>query len=169
MDVHGGQVGDLFILADDGSGEAVSVGHTRVANGRMFPGAGQYFMSERRRPLASVVSDDRDGDHDTLCPACDRERYRSLGVTGAHANCADNFAGAVADMGLSVTSIPQPVNVFMSVRVVSGALEYLPALSQPGDRLVLRAEVPVVVVVSSCPQDLTPISHGVITDLAIDY
>ena len=169
VDLYGGQVGDLFILADDGSGEAVSPGHTRVAAGRMFPGPGQAFVSERRRPLATVIEDDRDGDHDMLCAACDRARYLGLGVTAAHANCADNFASAASGMGIAVQFIPQPVNVFMSVRVASGALEYLPASSQPEDRLVLRAETPLAVVLSSCPQDLSPINHGVITDLAIDY
>jgi len=169
VDLQGGQVGDLFAFSDDGTGEFLSASHTRMTTARLFPAVGQAFASERRRPLATVVEDTHQGNHDMLCAACDEERYLGLGAQADHPNCADNLRLALADSGLSVDIVPQPVNVFMRVRLVAGSIELLPAVSRAGDRLVLRADRPLVVVLSACPQDLSPVNNGVITDLALDY
>lgn len=168
VDLEGGQVGDLFLFAEDGSGGFHSASHTRMTTGRMFPLVGQAFASEHRRPLATVIEDDQRGGHDMLCAACDSQRYLALGALPGHRNCSDNLLEAVQGAGHQVTHVPQPVNVFMRVAVVGDQLELLPAVSKPGDRLVLRAETALVVVLSACPQDLSPVNNGVITDLALD-
>ncbi|MGH9106694.1 MAG: DUF1989 domain-containing protein, partial [Acidimicrobiales bacterium] len=127
VDVEGGQVGDLFMFADDESKEYLSASHTRMTTGRLFPAEGQAFASDRRQPLATVVEDRHKGDHDMLCAACDPERYRLLGAEPGHASCAENLAAAAASAGLTLAVVPQPVNVFMRVQVSDGALELLPA------------------------------------------
>ena len=66
-------------------------------------------------------------------------------------------------------AIPQPLNVFMDVRVdASGDMTTRPASSKAGDHLVFRALVDSYVVLSSCPMDIVAISSGGITPLAID-
>ena len=170
VDVEGGQVGDLFMFADDGSGEFLSASHTRMTTGRLFPLEGQAFASDKRRTMATVVEDNHHGDHDMLCAACDPERYRQLGAGPGHASCAENLKAALESIGMPSDVVPQPVNVFMRVRLSDeGTLELLPAISKPGDRLVLRAERDLVVVLSACPQDLSPVNNGFITDLALEY
>lgn len=169
VDLQGGQVGDLFAFADDGTSESVSASHTRMTTGRLFPQVGQAFASQRREPLATVIEDDHGGDHDMLCAACDQARYLGLGAGPDHPSCADNLKRAAASAGVTVDFVPQPVNVFMRVRLDAGVVNLLPAVSRPGDRLVLRAERPLVVVLSACPMDLSPVNNHIITDLAIDY
>lgn len=170
VDIEGGQVGDLFMFADDGSGEFLSASHTRMTTGRLFPLEGQAFASDQRRPMATVLEDDHQGNHDMLCAACDPARYRQLGADPGHASCAANLKSALESVGLPVEVIPQPVNVFMRVRASDdGSIELLPAISKPGDRLVMRAERDLVVILSACPQDLSPVNSGFITDLALEY
>ncbi|MET7336380.1 urea carboxylase-associated family protein [Nonomuraea sp. NPDC005650] len=178
VDLEGGQVGDVFafVPASAGSGgftetltEHLSAAHTRGSTNRLFPAVGQQFVTDRRRPVLTLVSDTSPGWHDMLIPACDPARYAALGAAGGHASCADNLNRALAGMGLSVPFTPQPVNVFMRIPVEDdGRLRWLPATSRPGDAITFLAETDCVVVVSACPQDLVDINGGEPTPLAID-
>jgi len=86
VDVEGGQVGDLFAFAAADPGEYLSASHTRTSTSRLFPRVGEQFMTNRRRPILTLVADTSPGVHDMLIAACDPERYRMLGVPG-HACC----------------------------------------------------------------------------------
>jgi hypothetical protein len=48
-----------------------------------------------------------------------------------------------------------------------GTLVSHPASSQPGDFIAFRAELDCLVVLSSCPMDIVPISAGGLTPLEI--
>jgi uncharacterized protein YcgI (DUF1989 family) len=175
VDLEGGQVGDVFAFTP-GSGdlpetltEYLSAAHTRGSTNRLFPTVGQQFITDRRRPILTLLSDTSPGWHDMLIPACDPARYAALGVETTHASCADNLNQALAGMGLSVPFTPQPVNVFMRIPVEDdGRLRWLPAASRPGDAITFRADTDCVVVVSACPQDLVDVNGGEPTPLAID-
>jgi len=168
IDVEGGQVGDLFAFAADDAGEHLSASHTRTSTGWLFPRVGEQFVTTRRRPILTLVADTSPGVHDMLIAACDPARYEALGVE-EHASCADNLHSALAEFGLSVDVVPQPVNVFMNIPVgASGELSWLPATSRPGDALTLAAEMDCVLVVSACPMDLNSINGAHPTQLAVE-
>jgi hypothetical protein len=60
------------------------------------------------------------------------------------------------------------VNVFMDVRALpDGSLVSAPASTRPGDHIAFRAERDCLVVLSSCPMDIVPISAGGITALEL--
>jgi uncharacterized protein YcgI (DUF1989 family) len=62
--------------------------------------------------------------------------------------------------GMPRFEIPQPVNLFMSVRLRDeGGIQLDPAPTKAGDHVVLRAELDSIVVASACPQDLNEINH----------
>ncbi|GAA3204694.1 DUF1989 domain-containing protein [Nonomuraea roseoviolacea] len=169
VDLEGGQVGDVFAFAAEDVTEHLSAAHTRATTSRLFPAQGEPFVTDRRRPILTLVSDTSPGWHDMLIAACDPARYAGLGVTGSHPSCADNLRRALAAMGLSVAFTPQPVNVFMRIPVGENAqLSWLPAVSRPGDAITFEAAMDCVFVVSSCPQDLVGINGSEPTSLAID-
>ncbi|MFQ6392681.1 DUF1989 domain-containing protein [Nocardia sp. KC 131] len=154
-DVLGGQVGDIFVYNAYDIAEHHSASHTRTHNSRLFPSLGQYFVTNRRRPILTYLADTSPGVHDMLIAACDPERYAALGDP-VHASCADNLRRAMAELGHPPLSfIPQPINVFMQIPVATedGTLSWLGAPTVPGDSVVLRAEMDCVIVVSACPQD----------------
>jgi uncharacterized protein YcgI (DUF1989 family) len=167
VDLAGQQVGDLFAYVASPSGitgEHLSASHTRAATSRLFPAIGEAFVTDRRRPILTLVEDSSPGHHDLLIAACDDARYAGLGVPD-HPSCARNLRDA---LGADVV-VPQPVNVFMRVPVAADhTLDWLPAATAPGDSITFRAELDCVVVVSACPQDLTVINGALPTDLAID-
>jgi uncharacterized protein YcgI (DUF1989 family) len=168
VDVAGGQVGDLFAFTAADPGEFASASHTRVAIGKLFPRPGDPVLTNRRRPILSVLEDTSPGWHDMLYAACDPARYASLGAPGPHRSCAGNLAEALAGQGVEAGPVPQPINVFMDVRArPDGTLVSSPASSRPGDYLAFRAAQECIVVLSSCPMDIVPISAGGITPLEL--
>ena len=168
VDVAGGQVGDLFAFAAADPGEFASASHTRVAIRKLFPRPGDPVLTNRRRPILSVLEDTSPGLHDMLYAACDPARYASLGAPASHRSCAGNLAEVLRGRGLEVAAVPQPVNVFMDVQAgPDGTLASAPASSRPGDYLAFRAEQDCLIVLSSCPMDIVPISSGGITPLEL--
>jgi uncharacterized protein YcgI (DUF1989 family) len=91
--------------------------------------------------------------------ACDNARYGLLGCTAYHDNCTDNLAAALAELGLVPPETPSPLNLFMNIPWSEhGQLAWDEPLSRPGDYVVLRAEIDLIVAFSACPQDILPIN-----------
>ncbi len=155
----GHQVVDTWALSSDAE-RCLSMSHTRLAIGRISPRAGDVLVDDRRQPMLRLVEDDSLGDHDTLIPACDAQRYRSLGYQGQHASCADNYAAVLTSLGMpNQRLVPDPLNLFMAVPVSdTGELTLNPSLAPAGSKVVFEAVRDTLVIVSACPQDLVPIN-----------
>jgi hypothetical protein len=137
----------------------MSMEHSRVAIGRIIPGIGDTLVTNRRRPILTLVEDTSGGIHDTLFAACDRWRYETLDCTDYHDNCTDNLVAGLAALGLAPPGTPAPLNLFMNIPVIDGnRVEMRPPVSTPGSYVALRAEMDCVVAFSACPQDLLPIN-----------
>lgn len=158
INTHGHQVVDTWAFCLPDLTEFMSMEHTRAALLSLFVGIGQSLVTNRRRPILTLVADTSPGPHDTLIAACDRHRYQQLGCEGHHDNCTDNLAAALSELGYSAPETPSPWNLFMNIPVGDGGrLEFRPPRSRPGDHVVLRAEQECVVVFSACPQDVSSI------------
>ena len=159
INTHGQQVVDTWAFSRHDLSELMSMEHSRTTLARIMPRVGQSMVTNRRRPILTLVEDTSGGIHDTLLAACDRYRYELLGHEGHHDNCTDNLASALAELGLASAETPSPWNLFMNIPVgPDGEVGFEPPVSQPGDHLVLRAEMDCVVAFSACPQDMVPIN-----------
>ena len=159
INTHGQQVVDTWAFNRADLTEFMSMEHSRTALGRIMPLAGQTMVTNRRRPILTVVEDTSGGIHDTLLAACDRYRYELLGCEEYHDNCTDNLAAALAELNLVPPETPSPWNLFMNIPVESdGTVSFQPPVSRPGDYVMLRAEMDCIVAFSACPQDLVPIN-----------
>ena len=159
INTHGQQVVDTWAFARPDLTEFMSMEHSRTALARIMPQVGQSMVTNRRRPILTLVEDTSGGIHDTLLAACDRYRYELLGCEEYHDNCTDNLASALAELGLTPPGTPSPWNLFMNIPVGSGgAVSFEPPVSRPGDHLTLRAETDCVIAFSACPQDMVPIN-----------
>jgi uncharacterized protein YcgI (DUF1989 family) len=168
LDIAGGQVGDMFVFAAADPGEFASASHTRVTIANLFPRPGDPVLTNRRHPILSVLEDTSPGRHDMLYAACDPARYAALSAAASHRSCAGNLAEVLHGRGLELVTVPQPLNVFMDVRAEpDGRLISAPASSRPGDYIAFRAVQDCLVVLSSCPMDIVPISSGGITPLEL--
>lgn len=168
VDIEGGQVGDVFAFSADDPTEYLSASHTRTSTSRLFPHIGEAFVTQRRRPILTLVADTSPGIHDMLIAACDPERYQALGVR-EHASCAANLRIALAEQGLQTQVVPQPINIFMRIPISpQGDLSWLPAVSRPGDAITFQAARDCVFVVSACPMDVNAINGHRPTSLEIE-
>lgn len=159
VNTHGHQVCDTWAFSAEDPHEFMSMEHTRPTLGHIFPTKGDYLYTNRRRPILHLVDDTSPGRHDTIIAACDDYRYGLLGCTEYHENCTDNLIAAMRAIHASLPEVPQPLNLWMNIPVKpDGEIEWGLPLSKPGDYVVLRAEMDVVIAMSACPQDILPIN-----------
>jgi uncharacterized protein YcgI (DUF1989 family) len=155
----GTQVADTWAFSAADFSEHLSMDHTRSVNSNIFVDKGTRLVSNQRRLMLTVIDDTSPGRHDTLLCPCNAAIYREHGVTGYHRSCTDNLHEALRAIGAEIAFTPAAMNVFMNIPVAEdGSVSRLPPRSRPGDALFLRAEMDLVVVVSACPQDITPIN-----------
>lgn len=168
---HGTQVGDFWAFNAEDLGEYLSLEHVHVDLASIFPHAGDRLITNRRRPILQFEQDTSPGVHDTVIAACDHYRYQQLGCTEYHDNCTDNLRQALMAIGERAPAIPAPFNLWMNIPVAAGGkVDFLPTVAKPGDRVVFRAEMPAIAVVSACPQDMVAVNgpEGVIRDLRLE-
>jgi uncharacterized protein YcgI (DUF1989 family) len=161
----GNQVVDTWALANDGTKTGYgtvdysSMEHTRSVNSSNYIKKGMPVVGMNRRPLFTMTDDTTTGKHDTqLCP-CNGPLYADLNQSKDHRSCAGNFHAALSDLGHSFPFTPASLNLFMRVGVSpTGKILRNPPVATPGDRVTLRAETDIILVLSACPQDVTPIN-----------
>lgn len=159
INTHGTQVLDTWAFNRNDPREHMSMEHTRSRLNRLVPRVGDPLWTNRRRPILVLVEDTSPGVHDTLLCACNAAIYRELGCAEGHRSCEDNLHEALSRIGLAIDFTPGPFNLFMNVPWGrDGALDRAPPRSRPGDLVRLRAKMDVIVVLSACPQDVTPIN-----------
>ena len=159
VNTHGNQVVDTWCFNAEDLSEFMSMEHLRPTLGRIWPQKGDALITNRRRPILTMVEDTSPGRHDTLIAACDVHRYAQLGCKEYHDNCTDNLRAGMRQIGLAVPEVPAPLNMWMNIPVgAGGETSWGTPLSKAGDYVVLRAELDCIVAMSACPQDMVPIN-----------
>ena len=159
INTYGEQVVDTWAFNAIDVAEFMSMEHSRVHFLKLRPEVGDTFITNQRRPILTLLEDTSPGIHDTVVAACDENRYKLLGCTEYHQNCADNLSYGMVELGFKQPETPPPLNLFMNIPwTEKGALTFERPVSKPGDYVVLRAEIDAVVAFSACPQDLLPIN-----------
>lgn len=157
VNTYGSQVVDTWAFCAEDPAEHMSMEHSRVHAPHPMPMQGTLFRTNRRRPVLEFSNDRSPGCHDWFFAACDRHRYEMLGCKEYHANCTDNLIAAMAGVGIDLSCIPCPLNLFENAPLLSeGSTEILPPVSKPGDFVELRALESLILCLSACPQDQVP-------------
>ena len=167
IDVEGEQPADFWAYYENDLNEYLSAPHTRIGNMKLLPGVGDAYLTNHRRPIVRVV-DDPVPVHDFLSAACDPWRYEELGLQGlARVLPGEPRAGDVPRR-LRRVVCPQPFNIWTNFHLhPDGTFEIRRPATKAGDHIVLRAEMPSVIAVSACPQDITLTAGLHPTDLLI--
>jgi uncharacterized protein YcgI (DUF1989 family) len=161
INTHGTQVVDTWAFARDDLSEWLSMEHSRELRQKILFEVGDLLVTNRYRPILTVMADSSPGEHDTLVAACSRHMYVFLGADPHHANCTDNLRAALAALGLSALATPSPWNLFMSAPVRNGRhIEYRRPQCRPGDAIELRTEMDCIMAFSACPDDYYPTNGG---------
>jgi urea carboxylase-associated protein 2 len=125
---------------------------------------GFVLYSDMGRILCSVTEDSC-GWHDPLGghnnAAAVNRKYGFAGYqeyrNAWHRNPHDNFVQELNKYGLGLPDLTPPVNFFSKVRVDrDGSMDFVPGNSKPGDFVVLRAEMNLLVILDTGQHPLDP-------------
>ncbi|WP_280483664.1 urea amidolyase associated protein UAAP2 [Nocardia farcinica] len=158
IDLHGNQAVDCLLYAAADHSDRYSAQATVAAQHNIFLTTGSVLRTDNGTALMTVVADDV-GNHDTVAGACSQEsntlRYGHH-TRDQHA-CVENFLTAAMAWGLGKRDLVSNINWFMNVPVEpDGTLGIVDGRSAPGKKVVLRAEIDTLVLVSNCPQINNP-------------
>jgi uncharacterized protein len=156
VDLEGRQAVDFLCYNAARPEERYNAADTMKLAGAIFLTKGVSLYSGLGHKLFTIV-EDTCGFHDTIGGCCSAEsNWLRYGVRDTP-NCRDNLVRALAEFGLGVKDIVANVNFFMYVPVSStGTVAIADGRSQPGDHVVLRAEMDAIAVLSNCPQIYNP-------------
>lgn len=151
IDVEGKQVADFYSFSKTDTGEFLSTGVTVDVNGSLKVHQGDWLYTNLYRPMFQIVEDDVE-EHDLLYPSCKQEMFQFLyGCQSGHPNCQDNLNENLALFGFPKQGIYHPFNIFMhTVILPDGRISVEDPKSRPGDKVILRAEMDVVVGIAAC-------------------
>jgi len=151
-DPEGEQVSDLVAYAADDTEEFLSSGRSLDYAGHMFLTTGDKLYSNRSRVMLDIVADDV-GRHDFTLTPCSKDTFRIIyGEENPSGGCQENLEQALAHWGITPDRIPTAFNCFMHVAVSgdAGEIKVLPPLSKPGDSIIFRARMNLIIGLTSC-------------------
>ncbi len=172
QDVDGRQCTDFQCFSarklDQGIEHALDVTTTRTLQGHAYPMPGLHgkYYDQDMLPLVEVVQDTC-GRHDAFALACAAKYYDDIGYPG-HANCSDNFNGALADHGVNARAGWMAINFFFNTAIDEHGVMYADEpWSRPGDYVLLRALTDLVCASSACPDDTSAANGWNPTDIHV--
>ena len=143
-----GAVASLFGFSLADPAVWLSVHHTRVFSNSYLLGSGMRLVNNRRRPMM-VLGKDSVKRHDLLLPASTTAFLAERGYPGV--GCLDALRGELARLGLVVPKLPDPINLFMHVKLTREG-DILPEtnLTKAGDSITCRVVMDTQFIASAC-------------------
>ena len=158
------QVAGLWALCAIDPSEYMSLEHSRLHLGHDKWRVGDTLASNRRRAMATLIEDASHGAHASLLAPCARDCY---GRHGHYApdGCEDRFHETLGKGIIGHIRTPCPLYLFKH-GVADGDNEdtVQTSIPRPKPYVLLRAEMDLVVLISTFPQEIARI-HGPVVRL----
>jgi uncharacterized protein YcgI (DUF1989 family) len=156
IDPLGEQVSDVTAFSRSDPRKWLSSGRTFDYANTIRLTKGHTLYGNDSVPMFDI-EEDAVGRHDFLYTPCSRETFEILyRHEGPHPSCFGNLAAALERFGIEPDAIPTTFNVFMNVTVAeNGGLRIDPPRSKPGDSILLRARMDLIVGVTACSAELS--------------
>jgi urea carboxylase-associated protein 2 len=169
VDLHGDACASTLLFNAENPLERLNVADTVKVQWNGYLGAGKLLLSDMGRVMMSIL-DDEAGTHDAFCGASNEasnvRKYGNGKNYGAHPNARDRFMLGVAKHGLERKDVHPCINWFKGVRIeTDGTTTPQVGPFAPGRKLVLRAEMELIVVLANCPHVLDPRGDYAVTPL----
>ena len=156
VDLEGQQAVDFLCYSADLPLDRINLPNTIKLNRSLYIAKGCKIYSDHAKVMFTVV-EDTCGYHDTLAGCCSNEidllRYNVKKTK----SCRSNFIADLATWAMAPSEIVSNINFFMRVPFAAdGYVEISDGISKPGDYVELLAAMPVLAVLSNCPQEHNP-------------
>ena len=169
IDLKGDACASLQIFNAEMPTERLNVADTVKVQWNAYLGAGKLLLSDMGRVLMSLIEDDA-GTHDTFCgtsnAATNGAKYGNGANSGPYPNGRDRLLLGAAKHGLQRRDVHPCVNLFKGAKIeADGTITPQVGPFAEGRRVVLRAEMDVIVVIANCPHVLDPREDWTVTPL----
>ena len=167
VDLEGQQAVDFLCYSAELPLDRINIPNTIKLNRSLYISKGCKIYSDHAKVLFTVVEDSC-GFHDTLAGCCSNEidlvRYNIKKTQ----SCRANFIAELATWSMGASEIVSNINFFMRVPFeADGQVAIADGISKAGDHVELRAEMPVLAVLSNCPQEHNPAAGGKPTPIEV--
>jgi urea carboxylase-associated protein 2 len=171
IDLQGDACASVLLFNAEMPTERLNVADTVKVQWNAYLGAGKLLLSDMGRVLMSILEDDA-GTHDAFCgtsnAATNAAKYGEGRNSGAYPNGRDRLLLGSAKHGLQRRDVHPCVNFFKGTRIeADGTITPLVGPYEPGRRMILRAEMEVIVVIANCPHVLDPRAAWTSTPLRV--
>jgi urea carboxylase-associated protein 2 len=169
-DTQGDACAHLLLFNADQPWERLNVADTVKVQWNAYLGESMALLSDQARVLATLVTDES-GKHDALCGTStvdgNTERYGDGSPQGASPSGTALFTLAAAKHGLTPRDLPPSLSFFQGIRVeTDGGLTFTGSAG-PGKTVILRTELPVVVLIANVAHPLDPRPDYTVTPLRV--
>ncbi|ONI88588.1 urea carboxylase [Actinosynnema sp. ALI-1.44] len=169
-DLRGDACAHVLVYNADAPWERLNVADTVKVQWNAYMGSAMGLLSDQARVLATVVTDES-GHHDALCGTStvsgNAERYGDGSPQGESPAGLGLFTLAAAKHGLEPRDIPPSISFFQGVRVEDSGVLTFTGSAGAGKSVVLRTEMPVIVLIANVPHPLDPRSDYTVTPLQV--
>ncbi|MDX1470982.1 MAG: urea carboxylase-associated family protein [Flavobacteriaceae bacterium] len=156
VDVNGQQVSDMVAFNHHDVREKISSGKTIDFEETIFLTTGNILWSNRSNKMLEIV-EDTNGRNDFLLAPCSQETFEIMhNISEEHPSCLDNLTKNLFEYNIEKEDIPTAFNIFMNVEVnPDGKVSVLPPTSRPGDSIVFKALMDLIVCLTACSSEHT--------------
>lgn len=152
-DPEGRQVADVAAFSQHDVRESFSSGRTLDYNEQVYLTTGATLYSNRSSQMLTIESDDVKR-HDYLLTPCSSRMFELLRGESGHPSCLSNLARALSAFGIAEDDIHCTFNAFMNVSLSeSGRVTVFEPGSKAGDKIVLRAQMDLIVGLTACSSE----------------
>lgn len=168
IDLEGQQVVDFFATNQTTPKEYLSAGVTIDCNESLKVSSGDILYTNHYNKMFTIIEDDVK-EHDLLHPCCRPEMYDFFYSTGEnHPSCLANINKSLSEVFNIQREEITPFNIFMYTKILSnGKISVETPLSKAGDKIVLVAEMDVLLAVAACSVSESSCNGGECTPIKI--
>jgi hypothetical protein len=171
VDLRGDACASMLAFNAEQPVERLNIADTLKVQWNAYLGAGKLILSDMGRVMLSILEDGA-GTHDAFCgasnAASNARRYGDGDNWGQHPSARDRFMLALAKFGLARKDIHPCLNWFKGIRVEKdGGLTLQAGPFAAGRRVVLRAEMDLILVFANCPHVLDPRGAYTVTPVRV--
>jgi hypothetical protein len=151
IDPEGQQVSDMVLFNKHDVREKLSSGKTLDFEESILITKENFLWSNRSNQMVKII-EDTNGRNDFLLAPCSKETFEIMyKFEGYHRSCLENLQNNLEPFGIQKDDIPTAFNIFMNVSFDElGKISVLPPTSKPGDFISFRAEMDLIVCLTSC-------------------
>lgn len=170
-DIYGDACASILVFNSECFVERLNVADTQKVQWNAYLETGKLLLSDMGRVMMSIIKDEAQT-HDCFCgPSNAKSNTKKYGNGENYSpfpNARDRFKIALAKYGMGIKDIHPSINLFKGVRIdLDGKIDPNLGPFAPNRKLILRAEMDILLVIANCPHVLDARSDYSVTPLKV--